>query len=236
MKDNLANKLLLLVKRNYQEIANSFNLSRQKKLWPEIINLSKEIKTGDSILDVGCGNGRLLKTLTDKRIEYLGVDNSPKLLALAKKNYPQNKFLLGDLLNLRNVSRKNFSHIFCLAVWQHIPSTKLRLQSLKELKNKLLPGGKIIISIWNLWSVKNKNFSYLIIKNYLLSLLSFKEVEKMDFGDLIFPWKDSRGQEISDRYYHAFNKLEIHYLVYRAGLKIVSLKKDKFNYWLILKQ
>ena len=78
--------LLTLVKSSYEEIADQFNQTRKKYLWPELIKLTKEIKTGDKILDVGCGNGRLLEAFGDKKISYLGVDNSEKLINLAEKN------------------------------------------------------------------------------------------------------------------------------------------------------
>ncbi|PIX02803.1 SAM-dependent methyltransferase, partial [bacterium (Candidatus Gribaldobacteria) CG_4_8_14_3_um_filter_42_11] len=41
------------------------------------------VKDGDKVLDVGCGNGRLVKAFENKKISYLGVDNSEKLIKLA---------------------------------------------------------------------------------------------------------------------------------------------------------
>ena len=78
--------LLALVKSNYEEIADQFNQTRKKYLWPELIELTKEIKTGDKILDVGCGNGRLLEAFRDKPVSYLGIDNNEKLINLAREN------------------------------------------------------------------------------------------------------------------------------------------------------
>ncbi|MBI2459383.1 MAG: class I SAM-dependent methyltransferase [Parcubacteria group bacterium] len=79
--------LLNLVKRNYEEIAADFDLTRKKQLWPELLRLTEPVKNGDRVLDVGCGNGRLLEAFGEKKISYLGVDNSEKLIETARKNF-----------------------------------------------------------------------------------------------------------------------------------------------------
>jgi SAM-dependent methyltransferase len=234
MKKETAKNLLDLVKQNYEEIAADFDVTRRKALWPEIKNLAAAVKPGLRVLDAGCGNGRLLGAFKNKPIEYLGVDSSEKLIKAARKNYPDNKFVVGDILKLDAIPDDNFDYIFCLAVLQHIPSEKLRRRALEEMRNKLSPDGQIIISVWNLWSSVwgKKRYRRLIFKNWLLKL---GRKNRLDFGDMIFPWKNSLGEETSARYYHAFIKREFKRLARRSGLKFVQLKKDKFNYWLILK-
>ena len=58
----------------------------------------------------------------------------------------------------------------------------------------------------------------------------------MDFGDILFDWKNAKGEQISRRYYHAFSKNELKKLAIRAGFKIEKLYKDKYNYYLILEK
>ena len=236
MEKETADNLLKLVKSNYEKIAVDFDVSRKKPLWPEIVKLGAALGSGSKILDVGCGNGRLLAALPGKDIEYLGADNSLEMLTLARKNYPSHRFVQADLLDLSPISGHDFTHIFCLAVWQHIPSESLRIQALRELKNKLAVGGEVIISVWNMWSktIRRKNYRFLILKTWLKSHWLRKE-ERLDFGDVIFSWKNSSGEELSERYYHAFTKRELRRLALAAGFKISELNKDKFNYWLILK-
>jgi len=53
--------------------------------------LNQYIENHQKILDLGCGNGRLLNFLKNKKIEYIGVDNSEKLLLEAQKQYPEYK-------------------------------------------------------------------------------------------------------------------------------------------------
>lgn len=237
MKQAVTRQLLDLVKNNYNTIAASFAATRRKEIWPEIKTLTADIKSGSKVLDVGCGSGRLLEVLSDRDVNYCGVDSSKELIRLCQTNYPKNKFLVGDILNLQATVTANFDYIFCLAVLPHIPSTDLRVKALQELKNKLAPEGKIVISTWNLWLATNgrKRFCWLILKGWLTGLLGFGYPGRMDFGDLVFSWKDSQGKEISLRYYHAFTGRELRGLAIKAGLKIESFKRDKFNYWLILK-
>ncbi|MFA6995543.1 MAG: class I SAM-dependent methyltransferase [Patescibacteria group bacterium] len=233
MKNEVAENLLNLVKRNYKEIAAEFDATRKKEIWPEIKNLVADIRDGDKILDVGCGNGRLLETLKDKNISYLGVDNSEELIKIARQNYPDYKFLVGDILSLQTITKDSFDYIFCVAVLPHIPSKKLQIQALEELRGRLNLGGVIILSVWNLWNraVGKEKYRRLIFKNGLLKLSGRN---KLDLGDLVFPWKNAAGVAVSDRYYHAFTKLELKDLAKKTGLSVKKIKKDKFNYWLIL--
>ncbi|MEI6596849.1 MAG: class I SAM-dependent methyltransferase [bacterium] len=240
--------LLDLVKRNYEEIADDFNTTRKKYLWPELIKLAESVKGGDKILDAGCGNGRLVEAFRNKKINYLGVDSSEKLIESARKNYVReiasspstasrnDKWAVADILELDKLSEKDFDYIFCIAVLHHLPGEDLRLKALKQMKNKLKPGGKIIITVWNLWN--QEKFIKLIFKYGLFRLLGKNlpvgEVGNLDFGDILFDWKNKDGERISRRYYHAFTKNQLKKLAFSAGFKIEKLYKDKYNYYLVL--
>lgn len=231
MDSQTEQKLLKIVRNNYQAVAEDFNVTRKKEIWPEIKHLSSNIKDGDKILDVGCGNGRLLEALVDRKVEYLGLDQSPNLIDLAQKNYPNYDFRIGDLLDLGQIEEHNFDWVFCLAVFHHLPSNKLRIQALKQLRNKVNTQGRVIISTWNLWG--QPKYRVLIWKFFFLKLI---KKHKMKFGDVLFSWKNSQQQIVSQRYYHAFSAFQLKRLARQAGFKVVSLYHDKYNYWLILEK
>lgn len=225
--------ILELVKNNYEEIADDFNQTRKKHLWPELIKLTELVKNNDKILDVGCGNGRLLEAFQNKKINYTGVDSSKKLITLAKQNQKlknkNHQFLIHDILELNQLQQTNFDYIFCLAVLHHLPGDDLQINALKQLKNKLAKSGKIIITVWNIW--RYKKFHRLLLSSILLKLIN---KNKLDFGDILFDWKNSVGQAISQRYYHAFTKQELKKLFKKAELNIEKLYKDRHNYYAIL--
>lgn len=233
MNPQTQQSLLDLVKRNYEEIVADFDNTRKKQLWPELVKLAEAVKDGDRILDAGCGNGRLLRAFNGKKIDYLGVDSSEKLIEGAKRNWKLEigdwRFVNADILELDKLPEKDFDYVFCVAVLHHLPGSELRVQAFKQLKAKLKPGGQLIITVWNLWS--RARFRKLIFKYLLLKIVG---KNKMDFGDILFDWKNSAGQEVSRRYYHAFTKKELTKTIQRAGLKIDKLYKDKYNYYLVL--
>lgn len=255
--------LLNIVKRNYEEIAEDFSETRKKHLWPELSRLTRDIKNGDKILDAGCGSGRLLEALKDKKINYLGVDASEKLIKLAGERYQvvgfkfqvlSFKFQVCDILELSKIPEISFDYVFSVAVLHHLPGEDLRIAALKQLKNKIKPDGRIIITVWNLWS--QKKFRKIIVRTELLKLfnklkLIFRRFRRKslrksqvaefralsisgDFGDIMFDWKNSKGEKISRRYYHAFRKRELKKIIKKAGLQIEKIHNDKFNYYAIL--
>ena len=231
MDKHTQEKLLKQVKRNYEEIAEEFNEKRKKFIWPSIIKLTTDVKNGDRVLDVGCGNGRLLEAFKNKNIEYLGVDSSEELINMAKGNYPGYKFIIGDIFKLDQIPETDFNFVYCIAVLHHIPGRDLRVKALQQLKDKGAHESYLIVTVWNMWS--HKRFLKLIFKYTILKLIG---KNKMDFGDILFDWKNSQREKVSQRYYHSFRKSEFKKIISKAGLKIVKLYKDKYNYYAVLKK
>lgn len=229
MRGERLKEILEIVRSGYNNLAIDFDATRKKPLWSDIHKFTSEIEDGGRVLDVACGNGRLLEALKDKKVEYLGVDNSESLLNLAGQNYPDRSFLFSDMLDLKNVSDGCFNHVFCLAALQHIPTQELRVQALKNMGSKMAGNGRLIISNWNLWT--KPAYRRKLLKRYFLNLLGFFED---DWNDLFFPWKDSSGQEKDLRYYHAFTKRELKIIASLSNLKIKKFYKDKYNFWLEL--
>jgi SAM-dependent methyltransferase len=227
MNKDTQKELLNIVKRNYDEIAEDFSETRKKYLWPELIKLSEGVKEGSKILDVGCGNGRLLQAFKYKDINYVGVDNSGKLIEIAGERFKDTgyEFLVGDILELGKLPQTGFDYVYAVAVLQHIPGSDLQIAALKQLKNKVKEDGKIVITVWNLWS--QKKFKKLILKFILLKLI---KKNRMNFGDILFEGFNQK----SKRYYHAFRMRELKKIIKKSGLKIEKIYKDKYNYYAIL--
>lgn len=226
MKKETIEKLLTLVQEGYDKIAPDFDLTRKKKLWPELEKLAARVKDGDCVLDAGCGNGRLLEAFADKKVKYLGCDNSSSLLEIAQQNYPEHEFIFGNILKKDESLVGEFNYVFCIAVLAHIPSRELQQQALENLRSYLCSGGQAIISVWNLR--QKFNYRMMILKNLILKLFGLRVLPS---ADLVFPWQDKMGAQ---RYYHAFSKRELEKLAMRAGFKIVESYRDNYNYWLIL--
>lgn len=68
--------------------------------------LQRVIGVSDSILDCGCGYGRLVSLLPNRWIgDYVGIDHSPDLLRRAKRTYPHraDQFFQWDLREVHNL-------------------------------------------------------------------------------------------------------------------------------------
>lgn len=229
MQQGQKDKLLKIVKDNYREIAAQFDLSRKKYLWPELSKVSSAVPEGASILDAGCGNGRLIESFLDKKIDYLGVDNSRELIELAKINYPGYNFLVCDILNLESLKIKS-DFVFSIAVLHHLPGFDLRLRALQQLLVSAKSGGTIVFSVWKMWN--NKKYRFLLIRGALKKIAG---LSSLDFGDLIFKWKNNKGEPVSERYYHAFTARELKKLLRSAGVSGYDIHSDKHNYWVTIK-
>ncbi|MFH1541879.1 MAG: class I SAM-dependent methyltransferase [bacterium] len=140
----------LLAKHGNSYLALDWNSPESQKLRYIILSqiLQFSAKSVDlSLLDVGCGFGDLFdflrsqKLLASHNISYLGYDISDKILAVAKKNYPDAKFEHKDLLLETDVPHVDFifaSGIFNIRVLpkdEHHNFVKEMLQRMYELAN-----------------------------------------------------------------------------------------------------
>lgn len=224
-------KIILQNKDVYNNIATHFSDTRSF-LWRDLEILAQFAKDGDSILDIGCGNGRLYQLfaglssdesqLSSSRpkpqgrvegspiassIKFFGVDISEKLIEIAKEKYPEGKFFVGDMVELPFEDKK-FDVVFSLVAFHHLPTADLQLKALEEMKRVLKPNGKIILLNWNAYS------------NWVNDKL--KKGDYKDLGNHLFevPWKTGKGEKVGDRVYYGFTLEELEGLFEKTGFKL----------------
>lgn len=218
MRKDVALKILQKNKEFYNTIAHDFSDTRNA-IWPEFEYFKGHLQNGQDILDLGCGNGRLIELLKDYQINYLGIDYSEKLIDEAKIAWPNYQFLVGDILDLSLLKQK-YDIVFLVAVLHHLPSDKLREQVMNNIKNILKPNGKILMTNWNLWQ---KRYLKYIIKYTLLKLTDPEKEQNsvlmgdLDLQDVFVPW-----QRKHLRYVHAFTELNIGRLMKKTGFEIIK--------------
>jgi SAM-dependent methyltransferase len=87
--------------------------------------LKEHIKPTDSILDTGCGWGRLLDLLPVEwqlksidRMQYLGVDISPDFIALARERHSKTGrlFVVGDLRDLWKLTDRQYDLAILISI------------------------------------------------------------------------------------------------------------------------
>lgn len=222
MEREYAEYLLAKGRQDYNLIAEEF--ARTRSFFWDIEGLEKYVKDGDRVLDLGCGSGRLIEILKDKKINYVCLDSSEKLIEIAKKNYPGYNFLVGEALNLP-FPENSFDKVFSIRVLPHIPSNEFRLKFMKEVKRVLKPKGLLILTCWYLYKFKFKTQFLLMLKNCFLKLIG---KSKLDFGDAFVPW----GKKVM-RYYHYFTKKGLEKLAKETGFEIKRIWASSADLYLI---
>lgn len=208
MRQKKAKKILEHVKTTYDLIGEDFDETRQVPV-KEFRLFEPWLKPDMNILDLGCGNGRLLKSLKDCR--YFGVDNSDTMLKLAKKNFPRENFIKGDQVQIP-CKDGTIDIVFNIRAFHHLPGRQMRLRALHEMNRVLRPNGILIISVWNLL---RGQFWKPALKASLRAIFTFGGYSWKDF---FIPW----GKKAM-RYYHAFTPVELLKLVTNAGFEIEEL-------------
>jgi len=210
MKYSTAQKLLEQGKQTYEVIAQDFSRTRQD-LWQILSLFEPYVSSGDSVLDMGCGNGRLIDLFKNKNIDYLGVDNSENLIELARQYYPEYNFKIGDLTTLE-FGNQEFDKIFLIGVLHHIPSRQLRNKCVQSIYAALKPGGHVLMTNWNLWQKKFRKYHFQYTLKRIIKQCDFEK------GDILKPW----GKTGELRYLHGFTRRELRNLAEQNNFKILK--------------
>jgi tRNA (uracil-5-)-methyltransferase TRM9 len=244
MNINTVKKLNQINQNFYKTIASDFDDSRQY-FWKGWSKLTKHLNHFNQLklLDVGCGNARfyqfIKEKISNKKIEYLGLDNNQKLLDFANKKFKEdhpnfkikNTDLIESLLNDNDCIKSNdFNVVVSFGVFHHIPSFDLRLKLLNYLKSKITYDGIIIISLWQF-------MDYERFRKKVSKKPKFENLELED-NDFILDWK--RGEK-AYRYCHLIDDEEQKKLIKESSLELIESfradgKEKDVNKYLILKK
>ena len=169
---------------NYSDFqARFYDVNPPLTPWPEIliergltllykpreIFLKKEIdklrlKSGDKLLEVGCGQGVFLKRIVKTYgVDAVGVDVSEKSIKYARQNQKGRlvEFVVGDALNLP-FQNDSFSVVISFDLLEHIADQE---KAVEEMTRVLKPEGLLII-----YSL-NKRYKYTL--DWLREALGF---------------------------------------------------------------
>jgi tRNA (uracil-5-)-methyltransferase TRM9 len=205
----------------YAGFAGDF--ARTRRGWPlGFERILPHLRPAANVLDVGCGNGRLLSFLTEQgwHGRYLGIDGSAGLLAAAEQNLgvrsEEASFRNADLLSpYWAATSAGFvpEAITCLAVLHHIPGAAHRARLVAECAELLNPGGTLILSVWQFL-----NTPRLRARILPWSMVGLKD-EEVDPGDYLLSWGEGA---VGQRYCAAIAEETLCALALQAGLATVE--------------
>ena len=96
------------------------------------------INSGDTVLDLGCGNGALSFDIAKKAIKVVGIDLNERNIEFAKERFsaPNLEYIIGDARE--NLPDRRFDAIILSNVLEHIEDRVEFLKKIKKIAPKIL--------------------------------------------------------------------------------------------------
>lgn len=124
--------------------------SQNPLIWPDVqvarLLARCKLPNNANVLDLGCGEGRNIRLLSEYDFNITGVDQSKHALAIVEKNYGlQSKNLICDdaVNSIVKLENQNFDFVLCWGLMHYISDTN---SILNGIYNTLKNGGKTILS------------------------------------------------------------------------------------------
>ena len=88
-----------------------------------------------SVLDVGCGFGRIGELLADRDVDYTGIDVSPQMIAAAKKRLPGGRFAVTSLDEFEG---DTYDLVLAVEFLMHVPPDEVAdaVNTMRSLANR----------------------------------------------------------------------------------------------------
>lgn len=104
------------------------------------------IRSGQSVLECGCGAGAFLAVLMKlhPNLRVAGIDYSRSLLALAIRRIP-GCFLYGDISSIPFILSESFNHVVSFGTFIYLASPSQATRALEEMIRATKPGGRLLI-------------------------------------------------------------------------------------------
>lgn len=106
----------------------------------------------DTVVEIGCGLGRVTRALASRSAEVVALDISPQMIERASelnRDLGNVTWLVGDGVSLAGVADASVGACFSHVVFQHAPDPAVTLGYVREMGRVLRPGG------WAAFQVSN---------------------------------------------------------------------------------
>lgn len=137
----------------------------------------KNVTKNDTVLDIGCGNGSLVKDVAMCAKSVVGIDFDSKVIEKAKRknSAPNVEYKVGDAT--KDLSNEHFDIIIMSNVLEHIDDRVAFLKSIKNLADKFLFRVPMIDREWVTLYKKELGLDYRLDTTHFIeyTFLKFKD-------------------------------------------------------------
>ena len=215
--------------------------------------LGQVLKRGVSVLEIGCGTGRITIPMALSGLEVTGLDNSREMLAVCREKIRQVGAMPGQI-KLIKADMRNFSLgkefplvLMTYRTFMHCLTSEEQLACLACIFKHLEPGGEMFLNVW----VAKTEALLVFPTSYQedsIRLLESVPVpgEETVIDHLYTAWRDEFSQIIHERHWMQekdeqgnllyeeelamtrawFTPREMEHLLCRAGFEIIALLGD----------
>jgi len=162
----------------YDKLLSGTGTYQKELILPNLLRLMN-IKKGDSLLDLACGQGFFSYQFVEKGAVVIGADISPELIDIAKKNNTKNiNFLVSPADKLSTIKNSTFDKVVIVLALQNINN----LNGVVSEVSRVLKTGGIFYLVLNHpayripqksdWGFDNKkNVQYRRVEKYLSEIM-----------------------------------------------------------------
>ncbi len=175
----------------YDQIASIWvNNYSPSGFWSAELKKFHELLPTGKILEIGAGGTRDAKELLALGYKYIGTDISSKLLDVARRGLPDQKFYQQSVYKLS--FPKKFDGFWASKVLLHLPKSRIN-EALQQIRSVVRPGGVGFISLiagegeelrqetWDDGSRHKRYFAY-YFKNEFTDVLKRNGYEVLDYN------------------------------------------------------
>jgi SAM-dependent methyltransferase len=207
-------------------------------------------QSGGSVLEIGCGTGRVLIPTARAGVEITGLDSAPSMLAVCRAKLAQEAPAVQARVKLEQGDMRSFDlgRTFRLVTipfrpFQHLMTVDDQLTCLGTVTRHLAPGGKLILDLFNpafLHLADERFFEELnreppftmpdgrkvLRRHHIVARDLFQQTQDVE---LIYrvTYPDGREERLVDRFTMRYLfRFEAEHLLARAGFEVESVYAD----------
>ena len=154
---------------------------------------ANDLKPLKTVLDIGCGYGRLASCFCDAGFEYTGVDVAPEAIEAARKREPRGKFILGSALQVE--FEKRFDLVCACYVFVHFVDEDDWLSLVNRICGQIAKSGALLLAddFPNVEQCPAKHVRLRPLTRYLSALREHQLVRDLGFKERLLESFSSKG-------------------------------------------